>query len=131
MFQMRVKTEFRKTRVVKAVRDESVKSLGHAAALVRMTARRSIRRRKGPSRPGKPPHTKRGLLKRAIAYAVTPDKQEAVIGPSFNVAGQFGAAHEHGGRFGRESFPLRPFMGPAMEKIRHRLPKQWQGIIAK
>ncbi len=40
-----------------------------------------------------------------------------------------GNAHEFGGKFRREHYPKRPFMGPALEKVKDRLPPMWAGSI--
>ena len=38
-------------------------------------------------------------------------------------------AHEFGGRYKRQKYPKRPFMGPALEKTNDRLPKLWAGSV--
>lgn len=168
----------------------SFRSLGHAAAAVRLTASRSIRRRKKASQPGSPPHTQSGNLKRSIRYEAT--KEEAAIGPVNEFGGRIWNLHEHGGmgrprrrlkahRFspgefgpvrirsqgakptqatsfhrarlrttaqaaratrlieeentrrmggpGPRRYPRRPFMGPALELMRPRLPKFWRNSV--
>jgi phage gpG-like protein len=105
------------------------KSLGHAAASIRLIARRSIRRRKSTAMPGSPPNTRRGQLKRSIMYSLDKQRGVAIIGPDFDVVGAAGKAHEFGGRFRRERYPKRPFMGPALEKVRDRLPPMWANSI--
>ena len=67
------------------------------AAAIRLTARRSIRRRKKPSRPGSPPHTQTGRLKRSIRYEVDKATPDVVIGPVNEIAGRLWHLHEHGG----------------------------------
>lgn len=174
----------------KKVAAGSFRSLGHASAAVRLTARRSIRRRKKASTPGTPPHTQSGNLKRSIRYEVTQD--DAVIGPVNEFGGRIWNLHEHGGmgrprrqlkvhRFkpgefgpvrvrrrgsnptqatsfhrarlrtmsqaaratrlieeenqrrmggpGPRRYPKRPFMGPALEQMRPRLPKFWRNSV--
>jgi phage gpG-like protein len=105
------------------------KSLGHAAAALRLVARRSIRRRRMAASPGSPPNTRRGQLKRSIMYAVNKKRGVALIGPSFEMVGTAGKAHEFGGRYRRERYPKRPFMGPALDKVKDRLPSMWAGSI--
>ena len=105
------------------------KSLGHAAASIRLVARRSIRRRKSAAMPGTPPNTRRGQLKRSIMYSLDKQRGVAIIGPDFDVVGAAGKAHEFGGRFRRERYPKRPFMGPALEKVKDRLPPMWANSI--
>jgi hypothetical protein len=124
---VKVKTRFDKGKVKRAVSTAKVTGLGHAGALVRKIARNSIRRSAKESPPGSPPHTRKGQIKRAILYAVERDR--VVIGPSADVVGESGKAHEFGGRFRKEVFPKRPFMGPALEKTKERLPSLWQGSV--
>jgi len=126
---LRARTSFDRRRIARASRDGSIKSLGHGAAAIRLVARRSIRRREVPSPAGKPPHTRKGQLKKAILYKVEGDKQRAVIGPEFSVVGPSAMAHEHGGRYRGGRYKRRPFMGPALEKVRDRLPRMWAGSV--
>jgi hypothetical protein len=107
----------------------NITSLGHAGAALRLTARRSIRTRKKASPPGTPPHTRRGQLKRAIAYAVDKQRGVVVIGPEREAVGTSGSAHEFGGRYRRERYPKRPYMGPALEKLQDRLPDFWANSV--
>jgi hypothetical protein len=64
------------------VKDANFQSLGHAAAVIRKAARRSIHKRKKPATPGQPPHTQTRNLPHAVLYAVTRDREFAVVGPS-------------------------------------------------
>ncbi len=124
---MRFKDETK--RVLKRARESSFKSLGHAGAAIRMTARRSIKRGGGKSQEGTPPHTRKGRLKNAIMYAVERERQTVVVGPDVGMAGTAGKAHEFGGRYRKENYPKRPFMGPALEKLKNRLPKEWANSV--
>jgi len=116
-------------RVRKKAQQGNFNSLGHAGAALRLTARRSIRRRKKASDEGTPPSTRRGQLKGALQYAVEKEEQTVVIGPSVEAVGTSGAAHEHGGTYKGQRYPKRPFMGPALEQIRDRLPKLWANSV--
>lgn len=109
------------------------KVLGRQAGAVRLTARRSIRRRKKPSPRGRPPHTQTGNLRRSILYAVL-DEYSAVIGPAglgskSSSVGPSATAHEFGGEFRGDHYPQRPFMGPALAKITPKLPEHWRDAI--
>lgn len=115
--------------VQRRARDGSVKALGHAAALIRLTARHSIRRSESASTPGTPPHTRRGQLRNAVIYAVEREMERAVIGPTYERVGTSGSAHEFGGRYRKENYPARPYMGPALEAVRPRLPSFWAGSV--
>ena len=129
MIAMRVKTKFEREKLLVKAKQANFKNLGHAAAALRLTARRSIRTRQKPSAPGTPPNTRRGQLRRAIAYSVDRARQVVVIGPERDAVGTSGSAHEFGGRYRREHFPKRPYMGPALEKIKDRLPDFWASSV--
>lgn len=116
-------------KVVKKARRANIESLGHAGGAIRLAAVRSIRKRKGPAPAGQPPHTHTRRLPRAIKYAVEKQRQAVVIGPDVEAFGTAGKAHEHGGRYKKERYAKRPFMGPALEKTKDRLPKFWAGSV--
>jgi len=119
--------------VLEAAAKATFRNLAHAAASLRKAAIESIKPGEGPSAPGTPPHTqtskgkKRGVLPRAIGYSV--DEDTAVIGPRASVAGEGGAAHEHGGTFRGQTYPQRAFMGPALTATAPRIGSQWAGTI--
>jgi phage gpG-like protein len=122
-----VETTMRPERVAKAADKAAFGSLRHAAAAVRLTARRSIRRSGNPSEPGRPPHTRQGRLREAVLYDVQDDR--ALIGPRASVVGEAGHAHEFGGPFRDEDYPQRPFMGPALEANLPRFPREFAGSL--
>ena len=129
MIGANVRSFFDAKTVQRKANDGSIRALGHAAAAIRLTARRSIRRSPTYSDPGTPPHTRRGLLREGILYAVEKDAARAVIGPTFEMVGTSGSAHEFGGRYRGDNYPARPFMGPALEAIRPRLPSFWAASV--
>jgi len=129
MVGMTVRTRSDVPKVLRKVRRANIESLGHAGAAIRLTARRSIRRSPRPSAPGKPPHTRRGQLRGAILYAVERAQDRVIIGPDYAGIGLSATAHEFGGRYRRGRYPKRPFMGPALEKLRPRLPRMWAGSV--
>jgi phage gpG-like protein len=199
MISAKVKTKFDKKGLKRRVDDANFRSLGHASAAIRLTAKRSIRKRKKPSMPGTAPNTPTGHLRRVIAYAVDRKRQEAAIGPTNEYARTIWNLHEFGGttwqkkkllkikvlkvgdygpirsatasgrnsrgqftRGGRAArmllrtqaqteranrlieeenkkrmamtangrrYPKRPFMGPALDKMRKRIPKYWQNSL--
>lgn len=130
--------DFRKE-VRVALRKATFRNLGHAAASIRKAAVESIIPSDEPSAPGKPPHTRlritkkgkvrKGQLQRAIVYAVDKENQVALIGPRATVVGESAKAHEFGGQFKAESFPKRPFMGPALEAKKDGLASHWAGSL--
>jgi hypothetical protein len=129
MIRIKSTSRFERRKVRRRVAEGSIRSLGHAGAALRLTARRSIRRSSKASRPGRPPHTRRGQLKRALRYAVEKSHERVLIGPTYTVVGRSAAAHEFGGRYKRQVYPKRPLMGPALEKIRSRLPRMWANSV--
>lgn len=128
---LRAKVQFDRTKLRRKGRAGSIRSLGHAGAAIRLAARRSIKKSPKKSTPGSPPNTRRGRIKNAIKYAVLADRQSVVIGPDIQIAGTSAKAHEFGGRYRREQYDKRPFMGPALAKVKDRLPPLWAGSIRK
>ena len=129
MIGARAKSKWNGRRVQRAASEGTFRGLAHAGAAIRLAARRSIRRSAKPSMEGAPPHTRRGLMKRAILYSVDKRRERVVIGPAHSIAGPSGGVHEFGGRFRKRMYPRRPFMGPALIKLRNRLPKMWASSI--
>ena len=124
----KTKVQFNTRKIRKAAEQANFTSLSHAAASLRLVARRSIKKSPKASAPGLPPHTRRGRLRNAIKYALD-GKSGVLIGPDYGVAADSGVAHEFGGRFRGERYRIRGFMGPALEKITPRLPKAWANSI--
>jgi hypothetical protein len=129
MIGMRSESEFDVEAVRKRAERGSFRSLSHAAAAIRLTARRSIRKSTSYSAPGTPPHTRRGQLRGAIVYAVERHADRALIGPTHERVGASGMAHEFGGKYRRERYPKRPFIAPALEKVAPRLAGLWEGSV--
>lgn len=134
MIETRVTIVDETKRVRDAAARDALKNIQHAAGALRLTAARSIRKRRGPSAPGTPPHTHaegRPGLRKAIAYAVEQGKLSAVIGPLASHVGESGAAHEFGGEFRGEQYEARPFMRPALDKHLDRFAPDWAGTIGE
>lgn len=125
----KARTRFDARKVMAAAKKASITSLGHAGAAIRLAARRSIKKSVKPSVVGSAPHTRKGKLKNAIKYAVEKTLQSVVIGPDSAVAADSGRAHEFGGHYRNEQYPRRPFMGPALEMVRDRLPAFWSASV--
>ena len=123
--------DYRKT--MQAIRRAEIRSLSHAAAAIRLHAVRGIRQspRSQPSAPGTPPRTRKGRLRKAILYALLEEygMPFAIAGPSFDLVGLSGKAHEFGVPFRGVDFPARPFMGPALDAISNRLPSFFSNSI--
>jgi len=103
------------------------KPLAQAGALVMTIARRKIRTSDKESSPGTPPHTKTRRLKKAILFAA--ESERVVIGPSVELFGTAGRAHEHGGEFRDEVYPERPFMGPSLKDAAPRVSAFWSNSL--
>jgi len=120
--------------------------LSRFGAFVRQTARRSIRKRKRISQPGKPPSSHVGLLKRRIFFGYDRDRDSVVVGPApLNQRSPYGSTTvpellEEGGRVRRREkggqtevlhYKARPYMGPAFEKELPQLPAMWRNSIQR
>jgi hypothetical protein len=129
MFGMKCRSRFDARKVRKKADAGTFKSLNHAAAAIRLTARRSIRRSPKKSSSGTPPHTRRGLLKRALLYNVDKSRMRAVIGPAYSIVGRSSSAHEFGGKYYDRKYPKRSFIGPALRKQESRISRFWSAFI--
>ena len=112
--------------------------LSRFGAFVRRGARSSIRKRKRASEPGMPPSSHTGLLKRNIFFLYEPQQSGVVIGPTLLGKGTDAPRLlEHGGsathrkrkRRVRVTYQPRPFMGPAFEQEKPKLPKMWRDSV--
>lgn len=123
-------------KVIAAMETATKAALGRFGAFVRKSARSSIRRRKGVSRPGQPPTSRTGLLKKFLFYTFDAQSQSVVIGPAQLKGSAFGTAPEaleYGGTTttqrrggaGTVEIAARPFMGPAFEKGTAKLDEFW------
>lgn len=125
---------FDSPKVIRAVDKSTRKVLSKFGAFVRRSARQSIRKRKRTSAPGSPPSSHTGLLKRFIFFGYDPDQKSVVIGPvPLNQRGKTPSTLEYGGRatVRRKQVQIspRPFMGPAMEKEKPKLPGMWKDSV--
>ncbi len=135
-FNQAKKMFFDRAKIKKKVDARTRKVLSKFGAFVRQTARKSIRKRKGTSKPGRPPFSHTGVLKRFIYFGYDKDRRSVVIGPVI-AAGKRGKAPstlEHGGKvtlpFGNKAeIAPRPFMAPAFEKELKQVPKLWADSI--
>lgn len=111
-------------RIVRASRD----ILRRAGAYVRRVAQRKVATSPRPSQPGHPPHSRKGLLKRAILFGSDGDRS-VLVGPGFNFVGESASAHEFGGKYRRERYPKRPLMGPALKETAPHVAKMWRDAV--
>jgi hypothetical protein len=148
---------FDRQAVISAVDKASRRVFRRSGALVRGIARRSMKqvRPEAPPAPaGSPPRSRRGLLKRFLFYVFDPASKTVVVGPALLPGMRRDVTmpqlHEHGGttrsvvreirwgkgrrrkviwRKARVTYPRRPFMEPALEKVRPKLPEFWKDVL--
>ena len=142
MIGMKFKQMFFTSKAVLSATDRATRRvLSKFGAYVRRTAKSSIRKRKAISAPGSPPSSHTGLLKRFILFGYDPSKRSVVIGPLRLTRGGRGdaprALEEGGttqvvrrGRKKRVKIKARPFMGPAMEREKPKLPQMWRDSVS-
>ncbi len=125
---VRASSEDSFARVTAAVDKAKFRNLFHAAASISKDVKSTLEKSLGPSVPGSPPHTHRGVfLRRAIRYQA--NKQGAIIGPLASVVGDAGHAHEFGGKYRGTTYPERPFMRPALNRAIPRFAGSWRGSV--
>jgi len=146
MIGMKAKRLFFDTKAVRSKVDKATRRvLSKFGAFVRRSAKSSIRKRRRVSAPGQPPSSHTGLLKRFIFFSYDPSQRSVVIGPE-RLTSKMGTAPEaleYGGRSqvagGRQYdkrskstkviVRQRPFMGPAFEKEKPKLPEMWKNSV--
>lgn len=129
-------------RVIKATDRAQRRALNRVGGAIRLTARRSIRKRKKSSAPGKPPSSHTQRLRRGIFYAYEPKRTNVVIGPVSEGTPEQLEALEAGGNVEiqtkkrgeparRETIKIeaRPFMGPAERINRERIPDAFKDAV--
>ncbi len=142
MLDLRIKQMFfDRPKVKRAVDAARRRVLSKAGAFIRQTARTSIRKRKGTSKPGSPPYSHVGLLRRFILFGYDRQSESVVIGPvgikgstAPRVLEQGGTTTVTRGRRGKRTerrvrVAARPYMNPALEKERPKLPELWRNSV--
>jgi hypothetical protein len=132
---------FDTAKVRRAVSDGTRKVLSKFGAFVRTAARHSIRKRKAVSQPGQPPSSHAGLLRKLIYFGYDQTRKSVVIGPTpLRGTAEAPPLLEYGGRARRKArggkavqatYRPRPFMGPAFEAEKKKLPALWAGSVSK
>lgn len=85
-------------KVMKMVNAKTRKALNREGGYIRTTAKRSIKKRPGASKPDEPPHSHSGLLKNFIFYNYDPATKSVVVGPQkLNPSPTAPKALEYGG----------------------------------
>jgi hypothetical protein len=113
----------------KAKREGMIEGLYEAGAYIRRTARRLIRPNKKSSKPGTPPNTQTRILRESILFFVNRERESLIVGPSRRKVEMVGAVHEFGKTFMGRKYPKRPFMGPAFDIAKKRLPEKWKNSV--
>ena len=132
---------FDRPKVIRAIDRARRKALSKAGAFIRQTSRTSIRQRKGTSRPGSPPFSHAGHLRRFIFFGYDRESESVIIGPVGFRRSEAPNVLEYGGtttvqrrRRGQRTerrvrIAARAFMAPALEKERPKLPILWRNSV--
>lgn len=122
--------------VIEALDKAEARQLSKAGAFVRRRARSSIRKRKGISKPGKPPTNQTGRYKSSILFGYDRNASSVVIGPSFSFGGsevpqliEFGGFAKLDGE--QVYYEARPTMLPALEKEVPNFPSLFLNSVVK
>ena len=143
MFSIKeVKASFFDTKRVMSALDRAGRAvLSKFGAYVRTAARHSIRKRKAVSKPGQPPSSHAGQLRDFLWFAYDTERRSVVIGPArlSDKPGNAPEALEYGGhsqaavgpgrRLRTINIAKRPFMGPAYEQEKDKLPSMWANSV--
>lgn len=131
---------FDRPAVKKTVDHATRRNLSKFGAFVRQRAKTSIRRpsksaKPRISKPGRPPYSHTGLLKKFLFFAYDANQQSVVIGPVQlrKSDGRAPSLLEHGGvaqRDGeRQRYRPRPYMQPAFDAELPVLPDLWRNSV--
>ena len=144
MITMRIKDMFfDRATVIRAVDGAKRTVLSKAGAFIRTAARTSIRKRKASAPAGKPPHSHEGSLRRLILFGYDRAADSVVVGPVgftksvapnvLEYGGETVVLTRRGGRLTSRKVKVapRPYMAPAPEKERPKLPLLWRNSIRK
>lgn len=126
---MNYSLEFNEKDLIAKAAKASIEVLKRMGAYVRSVARRKVRISPNPSRPNSPPHSRSGLLKKAILFGLEKRNNSVLIGPSDKLIGSSLSAHEFGGAYKKERYPKRPLMGPSLKESLPHLSKFWRDAV--
>lgn len=136
---------FDKPKVTRAVSDGCRAALSKAGAFIRQKAKTSIRKRKKPSSPGKPPSSHAGSLRNNILFGYEPQNKTVVVGPVGFNGSDAPTMLEFGGKTKRVQvktvkgkrklvkktavYRARPFMQPALDQNIKAIPATFTGVV--
>ena len=129
---------FDREKVKRSVDASTRRVFSKFGAFVRQRAKTSIRKRKGTSPPGSPPYSHVGLLRKFVLFAYESQRRSVVIGPTLTKEGSRAPRLlEHGGDAVIEDrgkkrhvrYRPRPFMQPALEAEKPKLPALWRDSV--
>ena len=126
---MNAHVEFDAHGLLAKVANASVDVLKRMGAYVRRVARSKVRTSPKPSAPGTPPHSRRGLLRRAILFGLEKRERRVLVGPGFRFVGTSASAHEFGGGYKGDRYPKRPLMGPSLKESAPHLARMWRDAV--
>lgn len=126
---MKVRIEFDERKILIRINEANIVGLRRSGAYIRKAARNKVSTSDKASVPGRPPHSRRGLLKNALLFGVEKSAMTVAIGPAESIIGTAMYPHEFGGRYKRQRYPKRPLMGPTLEATRFKLPKLWENSV--
>ena len=144
---------FDRSAVTQRLKRAELRYLRRAGGTTRKIARRSIKKkgqaRKKPtnrsgaafrrwlqevrsrpaSPPGTPPFTHDGTFRNAIAFGFD-GRESVLIGFLKDKVDDLAELHEFGGRRRGKTYPARPTIGPALEKVTPKLPEFWRDAVS-
>ncbi|MCL2117799.1 MAG: hypothetical protein FWH27_05145 [Planctomycetaceae bacterium] len=130
------KNFFDRKKIKRRVDVRTRRVLSKFGSFVRRSAQHSIRPSNNTSRPGHPPFSHSGKLRKKIYFMFDPKRRSVVIGPIIypGKTGRALPALEYGGKTDMPSgdtvkIEARPFMGPAFSKNLVIVPALWSGTI--
>lgn len=128
---------FDRIKVTTALDKKTLKILNRFGATVRKTAQYSMRTKKGPSAPGKPPHSHdRKLLRKLLFYSLDTSGKSVVVGPVLKESSarvMIPRLHEKGGytvsKDGiRRKYEKRAYMKPAFDVHVGKVAQAYRGL---
>lgn len=117
------------TKVLRAIEEEKYNSLKHASYSIRKDAKESIKKKRGASPEGEPPHAHKEFFRRALWAAIERNRWESLIGFRYSKIETVGAIHEHGLKEEGRDYPVRPTMLPALERNLGRFHEDWRASL--